>query len=128
MKQQHKGVFWWVEGKFVAVKVPCDLSGVALVPCEYSSKSDENFNHRAEWKKLPCSVTLGHPFDYYPRGRVEVKNGKTEIWLHPSLCEQWFLSTLVAEFGLDLAVCRVRPDHSRHYQARETERKEKESP
>ena len=115
----EKGIFWLVEDSLVSVKVPCDPSGTALAPCEYSSKSGENFNHRAEWEKLTRAVTHGQPFNYYPRGRVEVKNGKTDIWLHPSLCEPGCLSIIAAEFGLDLSACRVHLDHSRHYQTGE---------
>ena len=30
-------------------------------------------NHRLAWEKLPQAVTQGKPFDYYPRGRVELR-------------------------------------------------------
>ena len=81
----YKGIFWKTENGFISVKVKSDHDGVGLEPMGYSSKSGENFNHKLEWNKLPRSVTGGKPFNFYPRGRVEIKNGKATIWLNPSL-------------------------------------------
>lgn len=51
----------------------------------YSSKSGENFNHKIEWEKIICCTeedkhNLKLPFNYYPRGRIEVKRGKVKIF------------------------------------------------
>ena len=56
----------------------CNSDGMALEHVEYSSKSRNNFNHKAEWSKLPKSVTNGQPYNYYPRGRVEIKKQQGE--------------------------------------------------
>lgn len=50
----YKGIFWYVpnEKKLITVKVKCDRNGVALEDVDYSSKSGENFNHKAEWAKF----------------------------------------------------------------------------
>ena len=84
----YKGIFWYVphEKRLITVKVKCDRNGVALENANYSSKSGENFNHKAEWEKFTKSITKGYPFNYYPRGRVEVKNGKVKIFISSVLC------------------------------------------
>ena len=114
----YKGVFWKTENGFIAVKVKCDRDGVRLEPAEYSSKSGENFNHKLEWNKLPRSVTGGKPYNFYPRGRVEIKNGKATVWLTPALNDEETVSKIKSEFGFDgeeLTVA-VKPDNSKHYE------------
>lgn len=83
----YKGIFWYVpaERRLIAVKVACDQNGTALTAVEYSSESGDNFNHKSEWAKMPESVTYGKPYNYFPRGRVEVKNGKAAIYFNPAL-------------------------------------------
>ena len=116
----QKGLFWLVDGVLVCVKAACDASGKAAQPCDFSSKSGENFNHRIEWAKFPRSVTHGAPFDFYPRGRVEIKNGAAAVWLHPSLAGEE--KRIREEFGLSGIPVRFRPDHSAHYALRDEKR------
>ena len=75
MIQIYKGIFWYnpTKKKLIVKKAKCNSDGVALEQVEYSSKSGNNFNHKAEWSKLPKSVTNGQPYNYYPRERVEIK-------------------------------------------------------
>ena len=77
----EKGIFWArkdADGKIelITVKTPCDKNGTALLPVCYTSKSGNNFNHKAEWEKLDRCVTFGQQYNYYPRGRVEIKKEK----------------------------------------------------
>ena len=67
MIQIYKGIFWYnpTQKKLIVKKVKCNSDGVALEHVEYSSKSMSNFNHKAEWSKLPKSVTNGQPYNYY---------------------------------------------------------------
>ena len=46
----YKGIFWFdpKRGQLIVRKVACDHNGTALEAVEYSSKSDDNFNHKAE--------------------------------------------------------------------------------
>ena len=110
-----KGLFWRVDDSIITVAVECDENGNALEDVEYSSKSGDNFNHNAEWAKLPRSVTGGHDFDYYPRGRVEIKNGKATLWIPPSL--ESAVEVIKTEFGLTFADVdfEYKLDHSLHY-------------
>lgn len=87
-----KGIFWCYvlcpaddkqENKLLTVMVDCDISGKTLENVEFSSKSGENFNHKSEWEKQYIKINGNKPFDYYPRGRVEIKNGKIRIFANP---------------------------------------------
>ena len=106
------------------MEAKCNSDGVALEQVEYSSKSGNNLNHKAEWSKLPKSVTNGQPYKYYPRGRVEMKNHKAKVYLNPilictiptprkPLCP---ISLIEKEFGLGLKTIRadIIPDNSKH--------------
>ncbi len=55
--QYYKGIFWRIDGELVCRKVRCDETCAPLEPAEFTSKSGENFNHKAEWVKLPRRET-----------------------------------------------------------------------
>ncbi len=116
----YKGIFWKTENGFLVIKVKCDRNGVGFEPAEYSSKSGENYNHKLEWKKLSRSVTGRKPYNWYPRGRVEIKNGKATVWLTPILNDEETVASIRSEFGLDTDGLKVtvRPDGSKHYEFR----------
>lgn len=103
--------------RLITIKVACDENGKALQPINYSSKSGENFNHKAEWSRLPKSVTNGHPYNYYPRGRVEIKNGKATIFFHPVLNRFDIHERIEQEFGLvgTAVYVYIVADGSKHY-------------
>ncbi len=100
-----KGIFWCDSfGRdsphLIVVSVHCDADGESDQPIDYSSKSGQNFNHKAEWQKLSRSVTGGQPFNYYPRGRVEIKYGNAIIYLNPDLNNATFLNKIMEDFEL----------------------------
>ncbi len=127
MIQIYKGIFWYnpINKKLIVKKVACDKDGVAFEHVEYSSKSGNNFNHKAEWGKFPKSITRGQPYNYYPRGRVEIKNNKAKVYLNPILiCHDQYakkprypVSLIEKEFGLGLKTISADliPDNSKHY-------------
>lgn len=119
----YKGIFWRAlsrdgETVWVCKKVLCDSDGV---PTEafvgFSSKSGDNFNHKAEWEKLGKSITGGQPFDWFPRGRVEIKRGEAVIYAHPALTGEDCICRIKEEFRLDEIPMRVIADGSAHYRA-----------
>lgn len=121
----EKGIFWCKHSntsslELIIVSTECDENGVSFEPTAYSSKSGENFNHKAEWASLPKRVTEGHPFNYYPRGRVEIKNGKAVIFLNPDICTEQILTKVTDAFELrtsdKLRSIQVKSDGSKHYQ------------
>jgi len=74
----NKGIFWLItnqsgEKELLCIKVACDAMGDPKEPVMFSSKSGENFNHKAEWSKLSPRLTLGKPFNYFPRGHRNQK-------------------------------------------------------
>ena len=119
-----KGIFWcdsFVRDSphLIVVSVKCDADGKTDRPIDFSSKSGQNFNHKAEWQKLSRSVTRGQPFNYYPRGRVEIKNRKATIYLNPDLNNTVVLNKIIENFELknqqDLKSIPVKTDGSSHY-------------
>ena len=119
-----KGIFWCDSfGRdsphLIVVSVKCDADGKSDSPIDFSSKSGQNFNHKAEWQKLSRSVTRGQPFNYYPRGRVEIKNRKATIYLNPDLNNTVVLNKIIENFELKnqqgLKSIAVKSDGSSHY-------------
>ncbi len=118
-----KGIFWYANfgeecPELITVSVACDKNGNSKEPVQFSSKSGDNFNHRLEWEKLDRTVTAGQPFNYYPRGRVEIKNGKAIVFLNPILNKDCIVSKVMDEFGLrteELTGVRIKSDGSNHY-------------
>ena len=128
-ERMKKGLFWFIDRnadppKFITVSADCDATGNALdSTVHFSSKSGANFNHAAEWQRLPKEVTQGKPYNYYPRGRVEVRDGKVTIFLNPVLNEERIVRAIKDAFDLkeggDIKSIRVISDGSRHYQCEE---------
>lgn len=119
-----KGIFWCDSfgcdsPHLIVVSVKCDADGKSDRPIDFSSKSGQNFNHKAEWQKLSRSVTRGQPFNYYPRGRVEIKNRKATIYLNPDLNNTVVLNKIIEDFELKnqqgLKSIAVKSDGSSHY-------------
>lgn len=112
-----KGIFWLVEENFVCVAVECDTDGTATEPAEFSSKSGENFNHRLEWEKIPREIKHGKAYNYYSRGRVEVKGGKATLWIAPAFNDPLTIERIKLMFGLfgDHVTVEVKVDSSPHY-------------
>ena len=81
----YKGIFWFIHDELIVRKVMCDKDGNALEYAEFSSKRGSNFNHKKEWSKLSKNITSGKAFNYYPRGRVEVRRNEATIYLNPTL-------------------------------------------
>ena len=114
----YKGIFWLVDDRLITVKVLCDAAGCAREPCVYSSKSEQNFNHKIEWERLPHTITGGKTYAFYPRGRVEIKRGKATIWLNPSLMTAERIAAVKREFDLSAEPIPIiiKPDGSKHYE------------
>ena len=67
LARPHKGVFWLIDGKIWAV--PFDnqkyKSGI--------SKSGDSYVHRKIWKEIKPRKCR-YPYNYYPRGRVQISS------------------------------------------------------
>lgn len=119
----YKGIFWIIrdllgDRKLLSVKVACDFYGQPLEHVCFSSKSGDNFNHRLEWSKLSSRLTQGKSFNYYPRGRVEVRNGKITVFCHPVFTQSLYRKWIIREFAIP-DNSRFVADGSAHYKAKE---------
>ncbi|WP_251198350.1 hypothetical protein [Anaerotardibacter muris] len=77
------------------------------------AKSGNTFNHKKLWEALSLSSL---PYNYYPRGRVDVaNNGQAVIYLNPSINTESVVSQIKAAFGIEGEDFQVRDDHSEHY-------------
>ena len=118
-----KGIFWCTDSDteapaLITVSVACDKSGDSREPVQFSSKSDNNFNHRLEWERFGRSITAGRPFDYYPCGRVEIKNGKATVFLNPAINKECIVRRIMDVFELmtgELNCINIKSDGSSHY-------------
>lgn len=101
-----RGVFWLIGGKLFAY--PFDGSypdGIA--------KSGNTYNHKKLWDSLrPAGRHV--PFDWYPRGRVEITNqNEPVIYMSPHIGTEWIPQImLLFEIGQEPV---IRYDHSEHY-------------
>ncbi len=102
-----KGVFWIkslspIEA--VVIKSECD----DVPEKKFCSKSGKNYNHKAAWSTLDKTVTSGYPYNYYPRGRVEIRNGKAFVFANSNIVND--------EFNLkELNQTKIIADMSNHY-------------
>ena len=108
--ESKRGVFWLID----------DSEPPDLLICPYEdgdniglSKSRTNYNHRLLWeyvKPKGCSK----PYNYYPRGRVEISNkGKPVIYMNINIGED-ILEQIMSAFGLTEKP-KVHYDGSKHY-------------
>lgn len=107
-----KGLFWWTGERLLCVHFPCGADGNTLGAA--APLADWN-NHRRAWARLPKDVTQGKAFDYYPRGRVELRQGRAYLFLSPLLCREEVVLRVKDAFGLDQLPVLLKADGSRHY-------------
>ena len=90
LARPHKGVFWLIDGKIRAV--PFDEQKY-----EYGiSKSGDSYVHRKIWKEIKPRKCR-YPYNYYPRGRVEIDE-------------------IMKKFGL-VSIAKIIYDNSSHYRS-----------
>lgn len=67
---------------------------------------------------MPKAITGGNPYNYYPRGRVEIKRNRATVYLNPMLNQEEIIKKITSEFGLaNVTDITVKCDGSKHYQA-----------
>jgi len=124
-----KGLFWKIpndngEQKLLTYAAVCDSNGVIEKgQPAYNSKKGDSFSHERTWplvaEGLPQRIR-SKPWNFYPRGRVEMSNGKATVYHNPLLAEWVGLeAAVVREFELDSFPVRVVPDYSNHYEFKE---------
>ena len=116
----YKGLFWLIDEQLICKKIRCDLSGNVLDSSEtLTAKNGKNDNHKIVWDTLPHSITHGKPYNYYPRGRVEIRNSEAMIFLNPQLCTDNVIKAVKTEFNLSaesgIKAVKIKADGSKHY-------------
>ena len=114
----YRGVFWvrsLKEGDMIALRFLSDENGV-LTDSRLTSK---DINHQRLWERLDSVITGGVPYNFYPRGRVELRRGKALIFCSPHICTEQLKTLITKRFGLteDNGIKEVllKADGSAHY-------------
>ena len=105
-----RGVFWLIDDNILAIPYdPESTYGIA--------KSGDNYNHRLLWdyvKPKKCNK----PFDYYPRGRVEIDNKDRPVIYMNSNIDESYIPVIVVKFEIE-ETPRIHYDGSEHYKCSE---------
>lgn len=106
-RRPTNGVFWITDEGMLAFPFRDGAAyGVA--------KSGFTFNHRLLWREE--MGVKGKPYDYFPRGRVEVNNrGNAVVYLSPHIDIETWLPAIKEKFGISEEDVVVHQDHSDHY-------------
>lgn len=130
MNNLYKGVFWIkdmesIDESSVSVKALCDINGnfidLSSINPDILSKNETNFNHQKVWHALDKNITGNKPYNYYPRGRVEIKNGKAVIYANVSIATEQLKNRVISEFNLTkengIVTVTLKADGSEHYKS-----------
>lgn len=120
MRMMYMGIFWVkaiIPIDAVVIKSECTATGDFInIPDEkFLSKSRENYNHRLAWQSLDKSITENKPYNYYPRGRVEIRSGKARVFVNENVISEKFEEWIKNEFNLCDIPMRIVADMSNHY-------------
>ena len=122
----HKGIFWIkdtddIENSILYFTIDCDSNGNNISnPEEYNASKDGlSYNHKNTWSKLPSKYTDNKSFDYYPRGRVEIRNKRATIYCSPYIFGEDIKNVCIDRFNLTksngIKEIRILADNSSHY-------------
>lgn len=106
--EQSNGVFWVIDGELFAFPFYEGYSGNGV------AKSGSTFNHEKLWPEIAPKFCRNKSFDYYPRGRVQLKNdGSSVIYMNPNIDES-MIPEIKRQFGLR-SDPEIHLDNSIHY-------------
>ena len=122
----YKGIFWIVDeeniekNKDYCFLIPTSPDGVVTsLRGEGIAKSGNTYNHEAVWKSLDIRFTHRLPYNYYPRGRVEINNSIAKIFLNGNINYEEVTDFIKSEFNLTkhngIKEVKVITDNSKHY-------------
>lgn len=101
-----RGLIWYVDGELFCFPVSGEEANMV------------SNNHRRFWETLPHSLTCGMPYNYFPRGRVELRCEKAMVYLHPTLCTPEIFARIRQAFSPpDEMQVSFKADGSRHYRS-----------
>lgn len=125
----YRGIFWIpdvddVQSSDLYFTIPCDMNGDIddpefQIPQTMSSTGSDNYNHKRVWNQLPSKLTHNKPFDYYPRGRVEISNGVAKVFHSPYIPQEELKDFVIDKFNLTkhngIKKIKMIADGSDHY-------------
>ena len=124
----YKGVFWIkdicdIENSAICIKENCSLDGTFIdthnINENMLSKSGDNFNHQKVWNLLSRDITENKPYNYYPRGRVEIKNNNAIVYVYNNVINENFQNWITDTFKLyesnGIKNVVIKCDGSKHY-------------
>ena len=122
----YKGIFWIIDpdnpysSSDYCFKILSDTFGNSLDPnLNLNAKSGTTYNHKLVWQQLSRKETFGKPFNYFPRGRIEIHNGVAKIFLNGNINTAETLDFLTDEFNLSshngIKDIKIIEDNSHHY-------------
>ena len=87
MKPLQRGVFWVTDidsAEMIIVSAECDTDGNFIIQPDSELLTDNSceFNHKRVWETFRRSES----YNFYPRGRVQIRHGKAVIFCNPVLC------------------------------------------
>ena len=84
-----------------------------------SKNVDDDYNHKITWQQLDGKLTKRKPFNFYPRGRIIIKNSKCVIFINTLLNTKEIIGYLADSYNLksfaDSNKLKVIEDYSEHY-------------
>lgn len=108
-KCPHKGIFWFIDERLWAFPFLENQFSFGV------SKSGDSYVHKKIWQKIKPK-SCNHPYNYYPRGRVEITpKGKYIVYMNPNIPTD-YIPQIMKEFGLDFQP-KVIYDNSSHYKS-----------
>lgn len=121
----YKGIFWIVDidniynNRDYCFLIPTNSFGDNIEDIAVNAKSGTTFNHEKTWGYLSKKQTKCKAYNYFPRGRVEINNGKAIIYLNPNINTDEVKKFIIDEFHLysinDINSVRTISDGSEHY-------------
>ena len=123
----YKGIFWIkdlddYDNNETYFQIPVDSDGNIIDydnKIRLNSRNNDNYNHKLVWSELGKDYTDNKSFDYYPRGRVEISNGKATIYCNPNICDDNLKNWIINKFNLTshngIKKVTIHPDYSDHY-------------
>jgi hypothetical protein len=79
------------------------------------AKSD-SISHKDAWAQIVRNADRRfrqHEFNYYPRGRVVIRNGKATVFLSRHITTETVIAAVSRTFGLDAP--KIHADGGEHY-------------
>ncbi len=128
--EYFKGIFWFTCSFDENEK--CDFEDAELITAlisvndgfdrcicqKFNSKNGTTFTHENTWAELVKrrKDLRRHSWNYFPRGRVEIRNHKAVIFMNPNILEcPQYKEMIIRKFCLEKIKTKVTIDNSVHY-------------